>query len=353
MANTIKILSIDGGGTRGIIPATVLHQLYKNTGKHPLEMFDLFAGTSTGGILQIGYAFGLSPSKMQELYLRHSRTIFADNLLDDIRDGFGKNTGADYSNKNFHELLLQTFGEATLGDIHERLGPQNKSLMVCTFKLNPEKEGRQLNFRPAVYHSNFIRDKEVRLVDLALRTSAGPTYFPIYQNHVDGGVSLNNPAMAAIAFAINNHVSEEGIYRYPGGKAKGLGRPLSEVRLLSLGCGTSNKNFIPASLIQRQDGGDWGNLQWVPYLPDMLTETNMQAADYYVNQLLSQRQYLRLQPAFDDPMAPALIRNKRIGIDVKKSKTLQAMKDFAEQVYRARQQQILEFLGEKRRGPIS
>lgn len=348
MAEFLKILSIDGGGSRGIIPATILHQLYLDTGFHPLDIFDLFAGTSTGGILQTGYAFGLSTAQLQELYLRHARTIFADNLLDDIRDGFGKNTGADYSNNKFKKLLGRLFGDATLGDIHERLGPRGKSLMVCTFNLNPQKEGRPLNYRPSVYHSNFIRDKDLSLVDLTLRTSAGPTYFPIYQNHVDGGVSLNNPGMAAIAFAINRHLNGQGQYRYPDGKRKGLGKALADLQLFSMGCGTSNQNYISATLIQARDKGDWGNLQWVRYLPDMLTESNMQASDYYVNQLLAPGQYLRLQPAFDHPQTPPLIRGKRIGMDVKQVRILKAMKEYAEQIYAHEREAILRFLKKDR-----
>ena len=73
----------------------------------------------------------------------------------------------------------------------------------------------------------------------------------------------------------------------------------------------------------------------------------MQASDYYVDQLLSKSQYLRLQPAFDDPMAPALLRNRRIGIDVKQKEVLLLMQQFAEQVYQAGKGQILAFLGEE------
>ena len=344
MAESYKILSIDGGGSRGIIPATILHEIFKDTGKHPLDLFHLFAGTSTGGILQIGYTLGIGTEEMLQFYLKHARDIFYDNTLDDIRDGFGKNTGADYSPHRFKKLLSRIFGTTSLGELHDRIGSKGKSLMVCTFNLNPKKEGRSLNFRPAVKHSNFIRDKDLLLRDLALRTSAGPTYFPIYQNHVDGGVSLNNPTMAAIAFAINLHKDGKGLFRYPDGEAKGMAKKLSELKVFSLGCGSSNKNYIDEQIIAAKNGGDWGNLQWVRYLPDMLTESNMQACDYYVNQLLAEKQYLRLQPSFDMPLAPELIRNKRIGMDVKRKELLLAMKQFAEQYYLMWRKEILQFM---------
>ena len=116
----LKILSVDGGGTRGIIPATILHRIFEETGKHPTEIFGLMAGTSTGGILCTGYAFGISTSEMLDLYFTKSSDIFHDSGWDDIRDGFGKNLGADYSNKKFKKILQKIFNDSTLKDIRDK-----------------------------------------------------------------------------------------------------------------------------------------------------------------------------------------------------------------------------------------
>lgn len=343
MAN-FKILTIDGGGTRGIIPATILDLIFKETGKHPADIFSLLAGTSTGGVLCTAYADGIETSRLVELYLEKPEDIFHDTGWDDFRDGFGKNIGADYSNKKFKKILTEIFGTKTLGDIDRKLSDQEKSLMVCSFDLNPEEDGQAINFRPRIYHSNFIKDKDLSLVDLCLMTSAGPTYFPIYKNHVDGGVSLNNPSMAAVAYAINTHDDGEGEYRHPDGKRKGLGLNLSDLKVLSLGCGTSNKNYIAEKVIKSQKNGDWGNLQWVKYLPDMLTETNMQASTYYINQLLPHDRYIRIHPSFNQPDAPALIRNKVLGLDIKERKYLQAMHQYAIDIFAREKQRLYEFL---------
>ncbi len=99
MKPPFRILSIDGGGTRGVIPATLLDALQQTTGQHPTELFDLFAGTSTGGIICIGLAYGLEPAQLVDLYLNQSGKVFHDTRLDDLRDGFGKNFGADYSHQ--------------------------------------------------------------------------------------------------------------------------------------------------------------------------------------------------------------------------------------------------------------
>lgn len=363
MAHTYRILSIDGGGTRGVIPATLLDSLFQSTGQPPAELFDLFAGTSTGGIISIGLAYGLEPAQLVDLYLNQSDKVFHDTPLDNLRDGFGKNLGADYSTGPLKKILQSLFGEATLGDVNERLlrqGP-DKCLMVCSFHLNPEEDGEPLNFRPVIYHSNFIRDRDVKLVDVALRTSAGPTYFPIYQDHIDGGVSINHPAMAAVAFAINCNTAEKPEYRYMDGKNKGLGKSVQELQVLSLGTGTSNRNRIPTDVIRRKRRGDWGNLQWIEYLPDLLTESNVQASDYYVQQVLktsgAENQYYRIQLSFDDPHAPEAIRaelarGKVLGLDVRDKKLLRAMHDFAQTYYREHEAPILSFL-KADRAPVS
>lgn len=347
----LKILAIDGGGTRGVIPATIIDRICVEKNVRPCDTFDLLAGTSTGGILCTGYAYGLSPGEMQRLYLDKSAEIFYDSGWDDFRDGFGKNIGADYSNKRFKKILHEIFNGDTLDDVRKKNTMDKGRLMVCSFDLNPleynpktKSKDKPINFRPRVYHSDFLRDSTVKLEDLCLMTSAGPTYFPIYNNHIDGGISLNNPAMAALAYAINKRVDGEKEYRHPDGKAKGLGKELKDIKILSLGCGTSNKNYIPSAEIKRKNNGDWGNLQWVKYLPDMLTETNMQASDYYVNQLLGPDQYKRIQLYFDQDETPDLIRGKSIGLDVKAKPILEAMVAYAHQVFERERNSIYDFL---------
>lgn len=347
----IKILSIDGGGTRGVIPATILNEVFKDTGKAPKDIFYLMAGTSTGGILCTGYAAGLPTQELLELYLKKADNIFYDTGWDDIRDGFGKNTGADYSNERLKQELEAAFQDKTLYDIYQHnLASGLGRLMVCTFDLNPvvvdplTGKKQPINFRPKVYHSDFIRDAGEKLVDICLQTSAGPTYFPIYKNHVDGGVSLNNPAMAAVAYAINGRKDGGGEYRHPDGASRGLARALQELKILSLGCGTSNRNFIPEAEIKARDNGDWGNLQWIKYLPDMLTESNMQASSYYVDQLLAPSQYKRIQLFFDRPEAPDILNGASLGPDVKRRDLLEAMVLYAEEVYRRNKNEILRFL---------
>jgi len=353
MKAPLRILSIDGGGTRGVIPATILNCLKHDTGQDPVDLFDVIVGTSTGGIIASALLAGVPTERLVQLYQTEARAIFDDSPWDDLRDGFGKNLGADYSQKRLKKILTRLLGPTTLGDIHARY-QGNKILMVTSFDLNPVDEaGRPVNFRSVIYNSAFRRDEAQTLVDLALRTSAGPTYFPIYQQFIDGGVAINHPAMAAVAFALNCNDVPPGapaVYLKPTGVPKGLCMKSSaDVHVLSLSCGTSNMNYITRQEIQDRNGGNWGNLQWIKYLPDLLTEANVQVSDYYVRQVLPDRNYLRIVPAFDDPAAPPLLRQinrekRGISLDTTQRAVLDAMHTYAKDVYDTKKPQILQWI---------
>lgn len=341
----LKILSIDGGGTRGIIPATILDCIQKDFGKSPLELFDLFAGTSTGGIICMGLAAGLAPSALVDLYLNKADEIFYETFWDRVQ-GLDEHLQANYQNTNFKKILENLFGNKTLSSLQNdpAFGGNNKKLMVCSFDLAPDNASdRNKNYRPAIFHSSFIKCKDIKLVDLALMTSAGPTYFPIYdREYIDGGVALNNPSMAAISFAINSHFDAgDPTNLYPDGIKKGLGLNLSDLQIFSLSTGTGNKNRIEKKDIQ---SGNWGNIQWIKYLPDLITETNMQSTIYYVQQLLNDNQYYRVELFFDDPDAPGVLQQKPIGLDAKDKDVLTGMRQFAISTYKKEKENIASFL---------
>ncbi len=120
-----------------------------------------------------------------------------------------------------------------------------------------------------------------------------------------------------------------------------MGLHVNDIKVLSLGCGTSNGNYIPPDAIE---SGDWGLLQWKDFIADMLTETNISASEYYVKQVLSPDDYLRCQLHFDDRRAPDAIKGKKFGLDVRDKRKLKAMKQFALEYYDRNRDQILKFL---------
>lgn len=341
-----KILSIDGGGTRGIVPATIIHCMEQDIGKKSIELFDVFAGTSTGSIVATALAAGVDSGELVDLYLNKAKDIFKQSFLDKL-SGVDEYLDANYSNKGLKKELERLLGSATLKDLSTSaaFGKKGKHLMVCAFDLYPEptSDGNK-NYRPDVLYSDYIKDAEKLLVDVCLMSSAAPTYFPIYNHHIDGGVAMNNPSMAAVAFALNDQTSDKPVYRHPDGLRKGLAVATRDISLLSLGTGTSNKTFISPTQMKK---GNWGKLKWVNYLPDLLTESNVQSTHYYVEQVLPTKNYVRWNPCFDSKNAPLLLQTQDIKLDETNKEKLQAMSDFAKAYYQSKKEEIWNLLGLK------
>lgn len=268
-----RILSLDGGGLRGLISARLLHRL--NT--HPeiagwLESADLLAGTSTGGLLALGLAWGKTPDEICELYLRKGRAIFDDSLWDNIRD-LGRTVGAQYSNRRLKAELKRLFGDARLKELR-------KKVAIPAFDLDNEAEPEARTWKPKIFH-NFAgpdSDGDARIADVALYTSAAPTYFPSADGYIDGGVFANNPSIVALAQAISKR------------NRAGERAALDDVALLSVGTGVS-LTYIRGGRL------DWGYAQWIKPLLGVLTDGVAGIADYQARQLLDER-YHRLQIVF-------------------------------------------------------
>jgi patatin-like phospholipase/acyl hydrolase len=255
-----KILSIDGGGIRGIIPARVLERLEIHS-PGIVQQFDLFAGTSTGAVLAGGFANGFTPRFLRQMYQGFGKDVFADSFLDDLKN-LKYILGADYSLDNLKALLERVIGTKTLGDLP-------KKVLIATHDLKDETRDPP-RWKPKFFHNypDSRGDSEHRVVDVVLRSAAAPIYFPTYQGYIDGGVSAINPAMCALAQAFH-----EGFL---------------DIRLLSLGTG-NNPRWLDA-----QDA-DWGVAQWGLNLVNMFMDGGGEVANYQCRQILRD-QYYRLQP---------------------------------------------------------
>ena len=269
-----RILSLDGGGLRGLITARILQRLNDDPKiKGWLDDADLFAGTSTGGILALGLAAGKTPQDICDLYINAGPRIFDDSIWDDIRD-LGKTIGADYSNKVLKKELRNIFGDLKLGDL-------KKKVTIPTFDLDNEAvDDTKRTWKPKIFH-NFPgsdSDAESLAADVALYTSAAPTYFPVADGYIDGGVFANNPSLVAIAQAISQS------------NAKSERAQIYEIVLLSLGTGVS-LSYIKGNNL------DWGYAQWVKPLLNILSDGVAGIADYQARQILGER-YQRLQVIF-------------------------------------------------------
>jgi patatin-like phospholipase/acyl hydrolase len=267
-----RILSIDGGGVRGLLVTVLLQQLDKRLPGWR-DRADLLAGTSTGGIVALGLAKGLTPTDLRSLYYDKSARIFGDSLLDNIRD-LGRVVGAEFSNRNLRQELEAVFGATRLQNLGKRV-------LISSFDLdNEDPDPNKRTWKPKFFH-NFPgtdTDGSLRVVDVALYTSAAPTYFPSVDGYVDGGVAANNPSMAALAQSLDRRA------RIPQ-------RPsIDEISLLSMGTGRS---------LSRITGKrhDWGYAQWAKPLLRLMFDAVSGIPDYQCRQILGDH-YHRMDYTF-------------------------------------------------------
>lgn len=271
---TYRILALDGGGIRGIYTAVLLQRLAQQVPGFT-DRADLLAGTSTGGILALGLARGISISDLIALYQDRGTEIFSRSLWHKIRD-VGELLGPKYDNKNLAHLAQAAFGNATLNDLLPRY------VLIPSFDLDSQAAPPAPRMWKAKFFHNFAgpdSDGNQKILDVALRTSAAPTYFPVYQGYVDGGVIANNPSMAALAQALDAATGKQ---------------QLANLRLFSVGTGVT-----PAYIAG--DHLDWGLAQWAPRLADMMLEGGMGVADYECARLLGPN-YFRLAPVLPEPV---------------------------------------------------
>ena len=204
-----KILSIDGGGIKGLYSASVLERIEEKTGKKTGDYFDMLCGTSTGGLIALGLSCGMPASQLATLYFERGSEIFPISENQPLRyiqrkGQFFKQLllRGKYSNKPLKHILEETFGEITMGEAGNLLCIPSFNLLKGeprVFKF-PHKEGA------------FYMDKDIKMVDVALATSAAPTYLPIHEHrnvlYADGGIWANNPALCGLLEALQFFVGE-------------------------------------------------------------------------------------------------------------------------------------------------
>lgn len=229
-----RILSIDGGGICGILPASVLAELEGRflDGAPISNYFDLIAGTSTGGIIALALGKGLTAAQARDLYVERGGLIFPPTTAyGRAKRWLWRTQRYAYERKPLEDELLRILGDLALGELKARL---------CI----PSFEGHY--GEPWIYktphHPDYKRDKFERMKTVGLATAAAPTYFAALPNNgytmVDGGLWANNPIMNALVDTL---------------ACFDLDRP--QVRILSLGCGETAFKVDEA----KATGGLW---QW-------------------------------------------------------------------------------------------
>ncbi|QTG98245.1 patatin-like phospholipase family protein [Wolbachia endosymbiont of Rhagoletis indifferens] len=258
------ILSVDGGGIRGIIPAIILAEIEKRARKPIAEIFDLMAGTSTGGIVVAGLCKKDKPqysaNDLVEFYQEYGSYIFKSSFL--RRSIFSWFNCAQYSHKNIEFVLDKYFGDDTL---------QNtlSNVLLTSYDIH---NNHPFFFKSWKEDRNFIKLKD------ALRaTTSAPTYFaPKYLkiNHketvlVDGGVFANNPAACA----------------YASGKRL---FPNDDILLLSIGTGRTDRS------IEYANSKRFGKIGWIKPLLHVMFASSLDSVNYQLDQVIGDK-YIRIQ----------------------------------------------------------
>ncbi|MBD2043675.1 CBASS cGAMP-activated phospholipase [Microcoleus sp. FACHB-672] len=264
MSNVVKVLAIDGGGIRGIIPAMVLAEIEARTQKRISEMFDLIAGTSTGGLLALALTKPKKNSNQPQykatnlvrMYEEEGEIIFSPKTFARLRSL----TDEKYPADGIEAVLEKYFGNT-------RLSQALTEIIVPSYDI---EQRRPHFFKSRKAKNDYERDFPMRKV--ARATSAAPTYFePLkLENHdltdyyalIDGGVFANNPAMCAYVEAKDT---------YPDA---------TDFLVVSLGTGELSTRLFYDHV------KDWGLLQWAQPILHVVFDGSSDTVDYQLRLLL-------------------------------------------------------------------
>jgi hypothetical protein len=273
-----RILTIDGGGIRGIIPALVLAEIERRTGKRICELFDLIAGTSTGGILALGLtkpkpdgarAPQYTARDMAKLYENEGHRIFSSSLLHRIFS-LGGTLDTKYSSGPIEDVLADYFGDAMLSEALTRvLIPSYEIELRSAFFFKSHKATGE-----TLAADEKREDYDFLMRDVARATSAAPTYFEpelIDRERnafalIDGGTYANNPTMCAVAEAICSTK---------------FNKRLENVFVVSLGTGEQTRP------LNYQSVKNWGLLSWAQPILSVVFHGVSDTVNYQTNLILN------------------------------------------------------------------
>lgn len=323
MAGRFNILSLSGGGFLGLYSIAVLAALEKEANEPIARRFDLIAGTSIGGIIALGLADEIPAAEILLAFEKNGTAIFSNRpasqgvlgLIGDLRRSLSK---PKYRADALRATVASLLGDKKIGDLKHRV-------MVPAVNLT---KGRPQVFKTP-HHQNFQTDLHRRAVDVALATSAAPTYFPIAEIgdalYADGGLYANSPDLLAVHEAIHF-----------------LNQPEHAVHLLSVGTTTAQYSFAHAN------GRNLGLIGWVrdQRLVSAMIASQQQSVDFMMRHRLADR-YLRLDALQSKE------QERHLALDVATSDAQKTIRGLAEATVQdaIASQQLREFLSHQAAPP--
>ena len=278
------VLSLDGGGIRGLMTAVWLAKLEELLKDSVRDYCHILAGTSTGAILACAVASGIPAKDIVKLYQSEGRRIFPASLsrgwsrLTRVFDqGF---SAPKYSADGLQEVLQHTFQQKRMSDV-----PAHLCLLVTTYNT--------LTRQATVLKSTSSPGRDMLMWEAAKSSASAPTYFPAHVATlnganaplIDGGVVANNPTLCGIAEAVKGGVERKPI-------------PLEQIVVGSFGTGESTRS------ISIREAMTWGALEWAIPIIDVLFDGAADATNHVASHLIGDERYVRLQcrleKAYDD-----------------------------------------------------
>ena len=302
---SFQILCLSGGGYLGLYQAAILCELEEKAGKPIAQCFDLVAGTSIGGIIALALALEVPATTIRQAFEKHGQSIFSarpapqstlSKLSDLIRGLFTPKYKQDGLREALKEFIDPT---ALIGDLRH-------PVVIPTINLT---KGKPQVFKTP-HHRRFERDHRETIHDVALATSAAPTFFPLAQVgdelFTDGGLCANMPDLVAL---------HEAEYFFQV--------PTEQVSILSLGTTTSQFSF------SHSVGRNLGILNWFydTRLISVILSSQQKMAEYMLNHKLGDR-YIRI----DSIQSKAQERD--LGLDIATLSAQSTIKGIANAVLR-------------------
>ena len=281
-----RILSLDGGGIRGLITAVWLHHLERKLGSPLRGHFDLVAGTSTGSMLACAVSHGVSTARMVEVYLQRGREVFPslrmrwwERLIRSFEQGI---SAPRYNGAGLNRVLRDVFGDLEFG----ALG------LKPTLAVSYNTQAREA----VVLKNTRERFRTLPVWEVCRASASAPSYFPAHivpleddqLPLIDGAVVANNPTVCAIA---------EGVRCNARPREGRPGLRLQQFVVASFGTGSSGRGISAAQ------AREWGGLQWALPIVDVLMDGAGDAAHYIASQILPAEQYFRFQCSLPDSLA--------------------------------------------------
>jgi patatin-like phospholipase/acyl hydrolase len=285
-----RILSLDGGGIRGLMTAVWLDYLEQKLGSPLNKHFDLIAGTSTGSILACGIAMGMRADSLIELYLENAATIFpgrASRLWSRAQRLLSQGPSAPkYDGQGLEQVLQKLFRKKNKNVLFGEL--ITKPVLVFTYDT--------LNRQSIVFKNTKREHVKIPVYQICKASSSAPTYFPAHVMRIgkarvpliDGGVVANNPTACAIAEAIRINKRQTGLAQCE----------VTDFIVASFGTGEATRSI---SIAEAQE---WGALEWAIPIIDVLFDGSTDAVDYIARHVIDDKKYFRfqckLEKAYDD-----------------------------------------------------